>query len=66
MQAHVAHVPLNGTVGTTAARRTTYTQYLASSESMSHRGSSIGTDRQESLKPSESPSEEDLERGVDN
>lgn len=63
MQAHVAHVPLNGM---TAARRTTYTQYLTSSESMSHRGPSVGTDRQESLKPRESPSKEDLERGVDN
>jgi len=63
MQAHVAHIPLNGTA---ASGRTAYTQYPASSESTSHRGSSFGTDRQGSLKPSESTSEEDLEKGVDN
>lgn len=63
MQAHVAHIPLNGTA---VPGRTAWTQYPTSSESTNHRGSPFGTDRQGSLKPSESTSEEDLETGVDN
>jgi len=63
MQAHVTHNPLNGTA---PAVRMAFTQYPTSSESTSHRGSSIGTDWQGGLQPSESTSEEDLEKGVDN
>lgn len=61
MQAHVAHISLNGTA---AVVRTASTLYPTSSGSTSHRGTSIDTDGQRSFKPSESTSE-DPEKGVD-
>jgi len=63
MQARGAYIPPNGTA---AAVRMACTQYPTSSESTSHFGSTIGRDGQGSLQLSESTSEEDLEKGVDN